>query len=93
MITQRELAAYSRASIQNCDRDSLVDLRDISIDHTQPVPQRVSTFFQQVHNPYLFKVDDVVVKVKYGNGKNITDTLATVFALEETSNAKAASYR
>lgn len=82
MVTKRDLAVYSSASIQSCDRDSLVDLRDISIDRTQSVPQRVSTFFQQVHNPYLFKVGDVVVKVKYGNGKSITDALATALALE-----------
>lgn len=92
MITKRELATYSSASIQNCDRDSLVDLRDISIDCAQSVPQRVSAFFQQVHNPYLFKVDDVVVKVKYGNGKSITDALAAALALEETSSAIWASY-
>lgn len=81
-MTKSELKAYCDASIQKCDVDSLVDLRDISIDETQSVVQRVNTFFQQVHNPYLFKVDDVIVKVKYGNEKNITDALATAFSLE-----------
>lgn len=80
-MTKSELKAYCDASLQNCDVESLVDLRDISIDDTQSVVQKVNTFFQQVHNPYLFKVDDVIVKVKYGNEKNITDALATAFSL------------
>lgn len=80
-MTKNELRAYCNASIQNCDINTLVDLRNILIDDTQSVPQRVSAFFQQVHNPYLFKVDDVIVKVKYSNGKSITDALATAFTL------------
>lgn len=81
MLTTEELNAYRNESIQTCDTDTLVDLRHISIDDTQSIFQRVSAFFQQVHNPYLFKVDDIIVKVKYSNGKSITDALATAFTL------------
>lgn len=59
----------------SCDVDSLVDLRDISIDTEKPVADRVCDFIEQVKNPYLFKVGDITIKVNYRNGRTITDAV------------------
>ena len=63
--TKNALEQYRRADIMSCDPALLVDLREVHIDTTIPVPRRMVGFIQQVGNPYLFKVDGLVVKASY----------------------------
>lgn len=76
MMNRQMLAQCARADINTCDPGDLVDLQNVTIDTTLPVPQRISQFLHQVHNPYLFRVDGVVVKVHFGGGKPLASTLA-----------------
>lgn len=78
MLNRSELNKCREANIVTCDVSSLVDLRDISVDTTKSVRERIDSFMNQVRNPYLFKVDDVIIKVNYGNGKTLSDALTTV---------------
>ncbi|MBR5293616.1 MAG: hypothetical protein IKU31_02485 [Oscillospiraceae bacterium] len=64
-MTQAILEQCRNADLQTCDPDALVDLRDISIDVTRPRSERMDAFLRQVHNPYLFKVEGLVVKAVY----------------------------
>ena len=59
------LERYRNADLMACDPDLLVDLRQVHIDTALPVPRRMEQFVQQVGNPYLFKVDGLVVKATY----------------------------
>ena len=59
------LEQYRKADIMACDPDRLVDLREGHLDTALPVPRRMVGFIQQVGNPYLFKVDGLVVKASY----------------------------
>lgn len=52
--------------------DSLVDIRSVKIDPTQPVEERMKSYVEQIKNPYLFKVGSTVVRVSYA------DTQATI---------------
>jgi len=81
MFSRSELAKCREASITSCDISSLVDLRDITIDTTKSVSDRIDSFLEQVHNPYLFKVDDVVIKVNYGQDRPFSAALAAVLQL------------
>ena len=45
--------------------DELVDIRDVKIDRTLPVEERVISYVQQIKNPYMFKVGNTVVRVSY----------------------------
>ena len=47
--------------------DSLVDIRDVKIDRTQPVEERMKSYVEQIKNPYLFKVGNTVVRVYLNN--------------------------
>ncbi len=53
------------ADLMHCDHEELVDLEDIRIDSTRPVPERMAAFLSQIRNPYLFKVDGLIVKAVY----------------------------
>ena len=78
MLNRSELSKCRNASIMSCQPDSLVDLREVKIDTTKSVRERLDSFTNQVRNPYLFKVDDVIVKVNFGNERPVTDAIAAV---------------
>lgn len=46
---------------------SLVDIRDVKIDRSLPMEERVKSYVEQVKNPYMFKVGNTVVRVSYAN--------------------------
>ena len=50
---------------------SLVDIRDVRIDRSLPMEERVKSYVEQVKNPYMFKVGNTVVRVSYAD-TNIT---------------------
>lgn len=76
MMNRQMLAQCAHADINTCNPKELVDLQNVTIDTTLPVSQRINQFLNQVHNPYLFKVDGVVVKVNYSGDKHLSNTLA-----------------
>lgn len=64
-MTIEELEEMRAVDVKSVDRNSLVDLQEIKIDHNKPIEQRIREFVSQVKNPYCFKVGDVVVKVAF----------------------------
>ena len=60
---------------------NLVDIRDVVIDKTLPLEERVKSYVEQIKNPYCFKVGDVVVRVSYaGKEKSLTETFSSMIA-------------
>ncbi len=72
-MDKRTLDNYRHADINSCDPLALTDLRDIKIDTTLSINQRIESFLSQVQNPYLFRIGDVVIKVNYRKGKTFSD--------------------
>jgi len=73
VLNRSELNKCRDTGIMSCDADSLVDLRDVKIDTTKSVAERIDSFMNQVRNPYLFRVEDVIVKVNFGNERPVID--------------------
>ena len=46
---------------------SLVDIRDVEIDETLPIEERMKSYAEQIKNPYMFRVGDTIVRVSYAN--------------------------
>ena len=66
MIPSRaSLERYRATDLMTCDPGVLADLRDVQIDTARPVRERMVSYLRQVGNPYLFKVDGLVVKASY----------------------------
>lgn len=78
MFDKSELAKCKEIDISTCDVDSLVDLRQINIDTTRPITERIESFLKQVRNPYLFKVGDIAMKVDYGSGKEFGEAFTDI---------------
>ena len=83
MNRQAEMNCLKNADIEQCEPDQLVDLRFVSIDKSLPVPERMRSFVKQIKNPYLFKVDDITVKVEFSSGKSLEDSLLTFLLAEK----------
>ena len=83
MNRQTDLNDLKHIDIEQYEPDQLVDLRSVSIDKCLPVPERMSTFVKQIKNPYLFKVDDITVKVEFSSGKSLEDSLLSFLLTEK----------
>lgn len=69
-----------QASIDK-DISELVDIRDIHIDTSLPVEERVKSYLQQVKDPYCFRVGDVKVRVSYADtDRTLTDNFCDMLA-------------
>jgi hypothetical protein len=61
--------------------DSLVDIRDVKIDRSMSVEDRMKSYVEQIKNPYMFKVDNTVVRVSYANTQaTINDNFVNLLA-------------
>ena len=59
----------------------LVDIRDVVIDKSLPLEERVRSYVEQIKDPYYFKVGDVVVRVSYADkDKSLTDSFTSMIA-------------
>lgn len=61
--------------------DSLVDIRDVKIDRSMSVEDRMKSYVEQIKNPYMFKVGNTVVRVSYANAQaTINDNFVNLLA-------------
>lgn len=61
--------------------DSLVDIRDVKIDRSMSVEERMKSYVEQIKNPYMFKVGSTVVRVSYANTQaTINDNFVNLLA-------------
>lgn len=59
------------------DMSGLVDIRDVRVDRSLPVEDRIRSYVEQVKNPYCFRVGDVKVRVSFAsNGRTLNDSFA-----------------
>ena len=79
-MTGNELLNCRQADILTCDGGSLVNLKEVSICADLPLPQRAEQYLQQVRNPYLFRVDELIVKVSFSGNRDLSSSLAGLMA-------------
>ena len=61
--------------------DSLVDIRDVKIDRSMSVEDRMKSYVEQIKNPYMIKVGNTVVRVSYANTQaTINDNFVNLLA-------------
>ena len=61
--------------------DPLVDIRDVKIDRSMSVEDRMKSYVEQIKNPYMFKVGNTVVRVSYANTQaTINDNFVNLLA-------------
>jgi hypothetical protein len=62
------------------DMSKLADILDVRIDTSQPIEERRKSYLRQIRNPYLYRCDDVIVKVSFAeSGATLKDRLRQYF--------------
>jgi len=64
IVTLRVLKEQANGEI---DKSVLIDIRDVSIDPSISLIDRMTSFIKQIKNPYLFRYKDRVVRVSYSD--------------------------
>lgn len=84
--TGKELDQMGQIDIRSVDKNTLIDLADITIDGNSSVKDRVLKYMEDVSNPYFIRVGDYVVKFTYAvSGETMEDRMmAYVDALSQT---------
>ena len=60
---------------------SLVDIRDLRIDRSLPMEERMKSYVEQIKNPYMFKVGNTIVRVSYANTqRTMNDNFVSMIA-------------
>ena len=59
-----------------CKPEELTDLQQIPIAADLPVVVRMEQYLDQVKNPYLFRVGDLIVKVSFSGKRDLSGVLA-----------------
>ena len=67
LLDGKSLQELKRVNIKEVNPDELVDISEIEIDTKQSVQKRVKEYVEQVHNPYLVRVGEYVVKIGYSD--------------------------
>ena len=69
LLDGKTLQELKRVNIKEVNPEELVDIGEIEIDMKQSVQKRVKEYVEQVHNPYLVRVGEYVVKIGYSDCK------------------------
>ena len=79
-MTMEQLLRCQQTDIYDCEADNLTDLKQVDISPYLPTPVRMEQYLEQVGNPYLFRVDKLIVKVSYSGEKDLSATLTRLLA-------------
>jgi len=81
MLSSRELASMRSIDVKTCASPDLVDISRLHVNRNLPVYERIKQFVFDVGNPYLFRVNDTIVKVQYSEqGISLQERLARLMA-------------
>ncbi len=79
-IANDDLKKMKNVDIKTVDLESLRDIRDVKIDPDQPREERIKSFLDQIGNPYLFRCNGHVVRVKFAEtDRTLEDCLQDYF--------------
>ena len=79
-MTGKELMNCRQADVSTCEAENLVNLKDISICADLPLPLRTEQYWEQIRNPYLFRVDKLIVKASFSGDRSLSSALAGLMA-------------
>lgn len=74
-LTKETLNSFKSKDVRSCNSETLVDLKSVFVDASMPIQDRLQDFIQKIHNPYLFKVGDLIVSINFSGEKPLSGSL------------------
>ncbi len=53
----------------------LKDIRNVNIDTTKPIGERIKSLYNQISNPYCFKCNNATVSIEYTGSISIEEII------------------
>ena len=66
-MTAEEYRKYLETDFDDVDVNVLKDIRKVRIDRSQTKEKRIAQYLKQVGNPYMVRVGNVKVKIRFAN--------------------------
>ena len=66
-MTAEEYRKYLETDFDDVDVNELKDIRKFRIDRSQTKEKRIAQYLKQVGNPYMVRVGNVKVKIRFAN--------------------------
>lgn len=79
-MSYEELRNLCCADILACRAEDLVDLKRINPNADLPLPARMEQYLDQIRNPYLFRIDKLIVKVSFSGNRDLSSVIAGLMA-------------
>lgn len=80
MTCYQQLIEMSNTVIKGIDPCSLVNIKNVSLDTSLPIKERMMEYFAQVKNPYCFLSGETPVKVSFSEeGKSLDEAVKDHF--------------
>ena len=74
------LRTMAETDINTISKESLIDIKDVTIDMEKGKQERISEFFRQIKNPYCFVCNGMIVKMHFnGSEKTLEEKLDSYF--------------
>ena len=78
MFTKSQLDECRKADFNTCKVKDLPDVTNLKIDVEEPIINRARRYFQDIKNPYIFRVGDIGVKINCSGDKNLSDSIMNI---------------
>ena len=77
MIDYQQLGQMSGQNIEEVKKENLVDISTVKINNALPPEQKVSSFLEQIKNPYCFLCGETPVRICFTEEAPSLDKLLT----------------
>jgi len=81
--TQARISEMRNADIRTVDKNALPDMSDYKFDKTLSQTERAKLICKATINPYMFRLDDMVVKVEFADKGPTLQDLIGAFMLRQ----------
>ncbi len=79
MTLEEHLQKMREIDVRDIDPSTLVEIKDVQIDTSLPVEQRLTSVLQQMNgNPYFFCSNGLVVKCAFKGEKKLQEILEDI---------------
>lgn len=88
MINRQELEKLAETLIEEVEIESLANINEIESSKNKDIYKQLEDFINKIKNPYCFKCDDIVVKIKFSDTDlSLEEALCNYFvSLKKTGN-------
>ena len=76
-LLEQKLNEYEKTELEKIDRNTIEDISNIKINTKKSSVERILDFLLSYDNPYIFKIENSLVKIQFSNNNVYADNCIT----------------